>query len=238
MGASLPTRIRAWFIAMKTSQFTFNQKFKVTSMPTAGKVMLIVFWNFQGVLLAHFQKHGENVNSASYCEVLLKLHDAIRRKCPGQLARGVLLHHDNARSHTAQVTQEKIQELQWELLEHPPYSLDLAPSDFHLFGPLKSHLGNKHFTDDEVEMVMWKWLRQQSKNFYAMGFNTLAKRWDKRINVGRGYVEKCFSRFEYHMFYVLYPFVTYLLTLLRKYVFFFSAIRRAMFLFQVHKLIL
>jgi hypothetical protein len=41
------------------------------------------------------------------------------------------------RPHTAQATQERIQELQWELLEHPPYSGDFAPSDFHLFGLLK-----------------------------------------------------------------------------------------------------
>jgi hypothetical protein len=71
--------------------------------------------------LAHFQKRGENVNSTSNAEVLLKLQDAIPRKLPGQLARGALLHHDNARPHTAQATQERIQELQWELLEHPPY---------------------------------------------------------------------------------------------------------------------
>jgi hypothetical protein len=73
--------------------------------------MLSVFRDSQGVLLAHFQKRGENVNSASCCEVLLK------PKPPGQLARGVLLHHDNARPHTAQATQERIQELQWELLD-------------------------------------------------------------------------------------------------------------------------
>jgi hypothetical protein len=51
------------------------------------------------------------VNSASNCKVLLKLHDTIHRKCPGQLARGVLLHHNNARSHIAQATQERIQQL-------------------------------------------------------------------------------------------------------------------------------
>jgi hypothetical protein len=53
------------------------------------------------------------------------------------------------------------------------------------------------------------------KYFYAAGFDTLVKRWDKFINVGGGYVDKYmfFSRFECHMFYVLYPFVTYLLTL-------------------------
>jgi hypothetical protein len=61
-----------------------SSKFKVTS--SAGKVMLTVFWDSQGVLLARFQKRCENVNSASYCEVLLKLRDAICRKRPGQLA--------------------------------------------------------------------------------------------------------------------------------------------------------
>jgi histone-lysine N-methyltransferase SETMAR len=66
-----------------------------------------------------------------------KLWNVIHRKYPGQLARGVLLHHDNAKPHTAQATQERIQELLWELLEPPPYSPDLASSDFHLFGPLK-----------------------------------------------------------------------------------------------------
>jgi histone-lysine N-methyltransferase SETMAR len=102
--------------------------------------MPTVFWDSQGVLLAHFQTRDENMNSASYYEVLLQLRDAVRRKHPGQMARGVLIHHDSARPHTARATQERVQELQWELLEHPPYSPDLAPSDFHLFGALKTIL--------------------------------------------------------------------------------------------------
>jgi hypothetical protein len=71
-------------------------------MPSAGKVMLTVFWGSQGVLLVHFQKHGQNVDSASYCEILLKLRNAIGRKHPGQL-----LHYDNARPHTAQATRRE-----------------------------------------------------------------------------------------------------------------------------------
>jgi hypothetical protein len=51
-----------------------------------------------------------------------------------------------AKPHSARATQERIQELQWELLEHLPY---LASSDFHQFGPLKNHLGGKCFTDEE-----------------------------------------------------------------------------------------
>jgi cation transport regulator ChaB len=59
-----------------------------------------------------------------------------------------------------------------------------------LFGPLKYQFGGKSFTDDgEVETEVQKWLRQQSRDFYAAGFNSLVKQWDKRVNVG-GNVEK------------------------------------------------
>jgi hypothetical protein len=58
--------------------------------------MFTVFWDSQGVLLANFQKYGENVSSASYCKVLLKLRDAIHRKRLRQLATWLLIYHDNA----------------------------------------------------------------------------------------------------------------------------------------------
>jgi hypothetical protein len=53
------------------------------------------------------------------------------------------------------------------------------------------HLGGKCFADDEqVETEMRKWLRKQSKDFYAAGFDAVAKRWDMCINVDGGYVKK------------------------------------------------
>jgi hypothetical protein len=52
-------------------------------------------------------------------------------------------------------------------------------------------LGGKYFLDEEeVETDMRKWLRQQSNDSYAAGFDALVKRWDKFINFGGGYVEK------------------------------------------------
>jgi histone-lysine N-methyltransferase SETMAR len=105
------------------------------------------------------------------------------------LANWQLLHHDNARPHAARETQRRIQELQWEALEHPLYSQDLTSGDFHLFGPLKHHLGGKRFADDEdAETEARKWLRQQSEDFYAAGFDALVKRWAKCINVDGEYV--------------------------------------------------
>jgi hypothetical protein len=44
--------------------------------------------------------------------------------------------------------------------------------------------------EEEIEMEVRKWLRQQSKDFYAAGFDPLVKQWDKCINVGGGYVER------------------------------------------------
>jgi histone-lysine N-methyltransferase SETMAR len=43
------------------------------------------------------------------------------------------------------MTQQKIKELNWDILDHPPYSTDLAPSDYHLFISLENHLNNKKF---------------------------------------------------------------------------------------------
>jgi hypothetical protein len=49
----------------------------------------------------------------------------------------------------------------------------------------------KYFADDEeAETEVRKWQREESKDFYAAGFDALVKRWDKCINVGGGYVEK------------------------------------------------
>jgi hypothetical protein len=52
-------------------------------------------------------------------------------------------------------------------------------------------LGGRLIADDEeAETEVRKWLRQQSKDFYAAGFDALVKQWDKCISVGGGYVEK------------------------------------------------
>jgi hypothetical protein len=176
-----------------------------------------VFWDSRGVLSAHFQKHGESVNSASYCEVLLKLRDAIRREYSGQLARGALLHHGNARPHTARATQERIQELRWELLEHPPYSPGLSPSDFNLFGQLNAAL----VANISIMTKRFKRRREvtetTAKRLLCCGFWRPGKVMKQKNQCWCGIWREgnIICRFEYDMFYVMYPFVTYLLTLPR-----------------------
>ena len=85
----------------------------------------------------------------------------------------------------------KFENLGWKLLTHPPYSPDLAPSDFHLFGPLKESMKGIHFqTDKEVKAAVSNWLRTQSTEFYAKGIDNLISRWNKCVAKEGDYVEK------------------------------------------------
>ena len=71
----------------------------------------------------------------------------------------ILLLHDNAPPHSAAQTQDLITSFRWEQMEHPPYSPDLAPSDFNFFLHLKKFLGGKRFDDDDdLKDAVQKWL--------------------------------------------------------------------------------
>ena len=118
---------------------------------------------------------GVTVTSVNYCNMLRnELRPAIRSKRRGRLTQGVLLLHDNARPHTARLTMNTIQQLNWEVLEHPAYSPDLAPSDFHLSGPLKNALRCHRFAaDDEVKEVVHDWLRSQLQISFQTALRSL-----------------------------------------------------------------
>ena len=74
---------------------------------------------------------------------------AIEKNRPDPVTRkGVVFHHDNARPHSPIATQQKLRELGWDVLMHPPYS-PLAPSDFHLCQSLQNSLGSIKLTSKE-----------------------------------------------------------------------------------------
>jgi histone-lysine N-methyltransferase SETMAR len=107
------------------------------------------------------------------------------------LTQGVLLLHENARPHTAHLTINTIRQLNWEVLEHPAYSPDLAPLDFHLFGPLKNAPRGRRFAaDDEVKEAVHDWLRSQPQTLFSNGIKKLTDRWAKCIEKKGDYIEK------------------------------------------------
>ncbi|KAL4113476.1 hypothetical protein QTP88_017091 [Uroleucon formosanum] len=88
-------------------------------------------------------------------------------------------------------TQEKIEEFRWELFNHPPYSPDLAPSDYFLFLHFKKWLGGQRFENDmELKNAVENWFNSQAASFYAEGLRKLVKRYEKCLEVNGNYVEK------------------------------------------------
>jgi hypothetical protein len=77
-----------------------------------------------------FGKRG-TINAARYIQTLNKLRCPLHEKRPNK--ETVILQRNNARTRTARLTLKRIQN-GWELLSHPSYSPDLAPSDYHLAG--------------------------------------------------------------------------------------------------------
>jgi histone-lysine N-methyltransferase SETMAR len=135
-------------------------------------------------------KKGTTLNAVSYCATLERFQAAIKRH-PGLLTTGVLLLNNNTRPHIATAIQQLLQRFRWTVLEHLPYSPDLAPSDLHLFPALKDHLsGHKFSSDNDVKTAVTKWLKSQGTEFYEAGINKLVPRQDKCLSLGGDYVEK------------------------------------------------
>ncbi|KAG5311295.1 SETMR methyltransferase, partial [Acromyrmex insinuator] len=85
-----------------------------------------------------------------------------------------------------------LNQFSWDVLTHPPYSPDLAPSDYHLFTKLKESLAGKRFQSDEeeVQTAVTNWTKELAGSFYAEGISKLVFRYTKCIEIDGNYVEK------------------------------------------------
>ena len=140
-----------------------------------------------------YMPRGTTINAESYCRTLENFRQAIQNKRRGMLTSGVMLLHDNARPHTAAAATNQLKQLKWNILDHPPYSPDLAPCDFHLFPKLKYWMATQCFNNDSIEEMkcgVKNWLENQSMDFYEQGLRKLVTRYDKCLNLDGDYVEK------------------------------------------------
>ena len=79
-----------------------------------------------------YLEQGRTINGAYYAAELRRLRQEIAKQRREKLTRGVLLLQDNAFAYTSQVTMTAATECGFEVLPHPSYSPDVAPSDFYL----------------------------------------------------------------------------------------------------------
>lgn len=114
------------------------------------KIMLCIWWDWKKIIYYELLPEKQTINSEKYCSQLSELKRAIDQKRP-ELAnrKGVVFHQDNARPHVSLATRHKLLQLDWDVLDHPPYSSDLVPSNCHLFRSLQNSL-------DEKTLLPWK----------------------------------------------------------------------------------
>ena len=165
------------------------RKFKVQRVAT--KLMATVFWDSSGILLIDYLPKGATMNGEYYAALIAQVREAIKEKRRGKLAHGVLLLQDNAPSHTSQVAKRAVRDAGFEEINHPPYSPDLAPSDFYLFKDLKETLRGRRFTDEnEMKSAVEEHFAKKFSDYFFHGIRLLSDRCKKCIDVQGDYIEK------------------------------------------------
>ena len=99
------------------------------------KLMLCIWWDQLGVVYYELLKPNETITGVFYRTQLMRLSRALKEKRAHYYSRHdkIILLHDNAWPHVTAPVKTYLEILKWEVLPHPPYSPDIAPSDYHLF---------------------------------------------------------------------------------------------------------
>ena len=148
------------------------------------KLMLCIWWDQLGVVYYELLEPSETITGALYRTQLMRLSRALRDKRPQYLERHdkVILQHDNARPHVAKPVKTYLETLKWEVLPHPPYSPDIAPSDYHLFRSMTHDLADQHFRSyEEAKNWVGSWIESKDESFFRRGIRMLPERWEKVV---------------------------------------------------------
>jgi len=148
------------------------------------KVMITVWWSMAGIIHFKFLNAGETVTALKYKAEIEVMHQKLRQMQPALVNRkGPILLHDNARPHVSLIVANKLAELNYEVLPHPPYSPDISPTDYHFFKHLDNFLRDKKFTNlEQIKNDFQSFIDTRDLNFYENGIQKLVTRWQKCVD--------------------------------------------------------
>ena len=120
------TTCRNWFRCFKDGGFDVDDRLREGRPKTFEDADIIYY---------KLLKLNETITGERYRTQLMRLSRALRKKRPQyeQTHEKVILQHDNTRSHVAKSVETYLETLKSEVRPHPPYLLDIAPSDYYLF---------------------------------------------------------------------------------------------------------
>jgi histone-lysine N-methyltransferase SETMAR len=155
------------------------------------RVMITVFWSVQGFILVEPLPRGDRINARYFQDNILT---PLQEKLKDQIAAGpVWLHYDNAPAHTARTTTALVARYGFHKMPHPPYSPDIAPSDFYLFARLKKLL--RGTSEETADGMVGRVIAALDRISYGERADVMAnwiKRLYKLIEVNGEYVTRYF----------------------------------------------
>ena len=152
---------------------------------STGKIMMIIFWDKDGVLFIEYLPCGTTINGLCHASIIERLRSVIMEKGRGKVSREVLLLHDNAPIHKCNVVQAGFIEL-----NHLAYCPNIAPSDYHLLSNLKKFLGGKNFnSDDEAVTTVEDYLIGLDSEFFCKGIQSLPDCWQRVVTSEGQYIQ-------------------------------------------------
>lgn len=153
------------------------------------KVMVTVWWSYAGLIHHSFLNPGDTITAEKYCHEIDEMHRKLQQKQPALVNRKrPIILHDNARPHVSMMTRQKLHELKYEILDHPPYSPDLSPTDYHFFKHLDNFLRDKCFNNQkDAEAAFNDFIASRTPEFYEAGINKLVTRWEKCVESNGSY---------------------------------------------------
>ncbi len=138
--------------------------------------MAIFILDSKGIIMVDYLPFGGTIAGVYYAALMCRLREAIKEKRRGNQEKECCY---------CTITQDRTP---WKFWLPPsvtsalnwfrtPYSPDMVPSDYHLFGSLKEHLGGKRFEDeDEINSTVIEWIDFQPTDFFRRGIHALQER--------------------------------------------------------------
>lgn len=162
---------------------------KVIRSRSVGKRMIACFFGKSGHVATIPLVERKSINAEWYTTICLpKVVEEVRKT---NRRRRILLHQDNASSHTARMTTAYLKEKNVELVDHPPYSPDLSPCDYFLFPKIKTKLRGQRFqTPDEAVEAYKNLVSEMPVSEWHKCFETWFARMKKCVDANGEYFEK------------------------------------------------
>ena len=153
------------------------------------KTMISVFFKSTGPVLIHAVKKGSTIDNNYYIENCLKpLVGEMELQRPKTGVKNMKILHDNARPHTHKNVHNFLESQGIALIDHPPYSPDLAPCDFWLFDLIKFNLPYQ-VNEEDIELEITGMLKKIPKNEYLKTFEKWVDRMKFCIDNNGDYFE-------------------------------------------------